>query len=99
MNNTIATWRKTKELHELLGKTGTIVVWTRIYVAPSGFAKQVPYVVAIVDFGKDGKKTLQLVDFDETHLQSGQKVVTVVRRAGFPGKEEVITYGVKVKPL
>jgi uncharacterized OB-fold protein len=99
MNNTIATWRKTKELHSLLGKSGHIVVWTRVYVAPEGFTRQVPYIVAIIDFGKEGKKTLPVVDYDEEQLQVGQKVITVVRRVGFPGKEDVITYGIKVTPV
>lgn len=99
MNNTVATWRKTRELPKELGKMGKIVVWTRIYVAPAGFTQQVPYVVAIVEFGEEGRKTLQLVDFEEEHLHVGQKVITVVRRIGFPDKEAVITYGLKVKPI
>jgi len=99
MTNTIASWRKTKELHKELGRVGKIVVWTRIYVAPAGFQQQVPYVVAIVSFGNKEKRTLQLVDYDEEQLQVGQKVITVIRRVGFPGKEDIITYGVKVKPV
>ena len=99
MSNTVATWRKTKELHTELGKVGRIVIWTRIYVAPHGFTEQVPYVVAIVEFDKKERKTLPLVDFDEAHLQAGQRVITVIRRIGSPAKEDVITYGVKVKPI
>lgn len=98
MNNTVATWRRIKSLHNDLGKTGKIVVWTKIFVAPSGFQQQVPYVVAIVDFGKE-KRTLQVVDYTEQELRPGQKVVTVVRRIGTVGPEEVIAYGIKVKPI
>ena len=98
MSNTVATWRQTKALHKELGKVGKIVVWTKIFVAPQGFSQQVPYVVAIVSFGKE-KRTLQVVDYTEEQLQIGQKVVTVIRRIGFAGSEEIITYGMKVKPL
>lgn len=98
MNNTIATWRQTKELHKELRKVGKIVVWTKIFVAPQGFAQQVPYVVAIVSFGKE-KRTLQVVDYTQEQLHIGQKVVTVIRRIGFAGGEDIITYGVKVKPI
>ena len=98
MNNPVTTWRKTKELHKELGKIGKIVLWTTIFVAPAGFAQQVPYVVAIVSFGKDERKTLQVVDYDEKQLKVGQKVVCVVRRIGFPEKEDIISYGIKVKP-
>ena len=99
MNNPVSTWRKTKELHKELGKVGRIIVWTKIFVAPAGFGQQVPYVVAIVAFGKNEKQTLQLVDYDEEQLQVGQRVITVIRRIGKVGSEEIISYGVKVKPI
>lgn len=99
MSNAVANWRKTKKLPDELGKVGEIIVWTRIYVAPLGFIHQVPYVVAIVEFGKKERRTLQLVDFDEEQLRVGQKVITVVRRIGSPAKEDIITYGIKVKPI
>jgi len=68
-------------------------------VAPAGFTQQVPYVVAIVEFDKKERRTLQLVDYDEEQLQVGQKVSTVIRRIGSVGHEDVITYGVKIKPI
>ena len=98
-SNAISTWRKIKGLHNELGKTGRIFVWTKIFVGPMGFEQQVPYVVAIVAFGKDEKRTLQVVDYDEDQLQAGQQVVTVVRRIGTVGSEDIITYGLKVKPI
>ena len=61
--------------------------------------KQVPYAVAIIEFDGGVRKTLQLVDYDDETLQAGQKVVTVVRRIGTAGPEDVISYGVKAKPI
>ena len=37
----------------------------------SGFTNQIPYVVAIVSFGKE-KRTLQLVDYEEDQLRVGR---------------------------
>ena len=99
MNNPVIAWRKNKALHKDIGRVGKIVVWTKIFVAPAGFQQQVPYVVAIVSFGNDERKTLQVVDYDEGQLKVGQKVICVVRRIGFPQKEDIISYGIKVKPV
>lgn len=99
MNSPIQVWRTTKELHKMLGRKGKIVVWTRIFVAPSGFEHELPYVVAIVEFGKGDRKTLQMVDYDESQLKPGQEVITVVRRIGKAAPDDVIMYGLKVKPV
>lgn len=99
MNNTVAIWRKNKKLHQELGIVGEIVVFTKIYIAPEGFEKQVPYAVAIIAFDGGVRKTLQLVDYDEETLKVGQKVVTVVRRIGTVGPEDVLSYGVKARPI
>ena len=99
MNNPIDTWRQTKKLKNNLGKKGKLVVWTKLYVAPEGFEKQLPYVVAIVEFENNERKTLQLVDFDEANLNIGQEVITVVRRIGEVSSDSIIEYGLKVKPI
>lgn len=83
----------------MLGKRGKIVVWTRIFVAPSGYEAELPYVVAIVEFADGTRKSLQVVDYTEEQLKPGQEVITAIRRIGKAGPDEVITYGVKVKPL
>ncbi len=97
MNSPVQVWRTAKELHKFLGKKGKIVVWTRIFVAPSGY--EAPYVVAIVEFEDKTRKSLQVVDYKEDQLKPGQQVITTIRRIGKAAPEEVITYGVKVKPV
>lgn len=99
MNSPVQVWRTAKELHKFLGKKGKIVVWTRIFVAPSGYEADAPYVVAIVEFEDKTRKSLQVVDYTEEQLKPGQKVITTVRRIGRAGLEEVIMYGLKVKPV
>ncbi len=73
------------------------MVWTKIFVAPAGFEHQVPYLVGIVDFGQE-KLPLQIVDCEEKDLKPNQKVITVIRKIGKPKSEDVIEYGLKVKP-
>jgi uncharacterized OB-fold protein len=99
MNSPVQVWRTTKELHAFLGKKGKIVVWTRIFVAPSGYESELPYIVAIVEFENGSRKSLQVVDYTEEQLKSGQKVIVAIRRIGKAGPDEVITYGLKVKPV
>ena len=98
MNSPVQVWRTAKTLHKYLGKKGTIVVWTRIFVAPAGYEHELPYVVAIVEFEDKTRKSLQVVDFDEEQLKPGQKVITAIRRIGKAGPDEVIMYGLKIKP-
>jgi len=98
MSNTIAIWRKTKELHKYLGLKGKVVVWTEIFVPPAGYEKQVPYFVGIIEFPDGKRKTLQIVGCGE-ELKPGQEVELVVRRIGKAGAEDVIEYGIKAKPF
>jgi uncharacterized OB-fold protein len=99
MNSPVQVWRTAKELHKYLGKRGKIVVWTRIFVAPAGFEPELPYIVAIVEFADGTRKSLQVVDYAEEQLQPGQNVVITIRRIGRAAPDEVITYGLKVKPV
>jgi len=83
----------------MLGKTGVIRSWTVIRLPPADFGYQAPYPVVIVSLDGGESIVAQLVDFDEKHLSIGQRVVTVVRRTVQTGIDDVIPYGIKVKPL
>ena len=84
MNSPVINWRKTKQLNKHLNKKGKLLVWTKIYAAPSGFEHEAPYIVALVDFGKE-KATYQLVDFEVENLRGiAGSVVEVVLSAGMP---------------
>lgn len=98
MSSPVTVWRHHKKLKNYLNQEGKIIVWTKVFVAPSGFEHEAPYYVAIVEF-KDGKSMpLQLVDFDN-EPKSNQKVITVLRKLGKVKLDEVIEYGIKAKPL
>lgn len=98
MNTPATIWRQHKKLSQYLNKTGRLIVWTKIHVAPSGFEHQTPYLVGIVQFEGGEKKPLQIVDCVEEDLKVNQKVVTVIRKIGKAKSEDVIEYGIKVKP-
>lgn len=99
MNSPVQIWRSHKKLHKYLGKQGKLLVWTKIFVAPLGFEHQVPYMVGIVRFADGERKPVQIVDCEEEDLKVNQKVITVVRKIGKAKAEDVIEYGIKVKPL
>lgn len=105
MNSPVTIWRYHKKLHKYLNKVGRLIVWTKIYAAPSGFEHQAPYLVGIVEFdpsinsGQVTRMPLQIVDCEEKDLRVNQKVITVVRRIGRTKSEDVIQYGIKVKPI
>lgn len=92
-------WRQHKTLHTYLNKVGRLIVWTKIYVAPEGFEHQTPYLVGIVQFPSGEKMPLQIVDCNEEDLKINQKVKVVIRKIGKIKSEDVIEYGLKVKPL
>ncbi len=97
MNTPIGIWRKHQTLHNFLGKQGTLILWTKIYVAPTGFEHQTPYLVGLVDLGNEQKQLLEIVDVSEEKLIEGLRVEVVIRRSGKPSAEGVIEYGVKAK--
>ena len=98
MNSPVTIWRQHKKLNAYLNKVGRLLVWTKILVAPSGFEHQVPYLVGIVDFGAE-RLPLQIVDCEEKDLKRNHKVMVVIRKIGRVKPDEVIEYGLKVKPL
>lgn len=98
MSSPVTIWRAHKNLHNYLNKVGQLLVWTKIFVAPGGFEHQVPYLVGIVQFN-DERLPLQIVDCEEEDLKPNQKVTVVIRKIGKPKSEDVIEYGLKVKPL
>ncbi len=99
MLSPVKIWRRQKEIRKLLGKTGKIINWTKIFVAGVEFKKFAPYLVAIVKFSDGTKSVGQVVDFEQDKLKIGAKVVAVLRKTRDGSQEDVIAYGIKFKPL
>lgn len=93
------TWRDLKNIHLLANQEGKLLIWTKIFVAPSGFENQAPYLVGVVELKNGQRITAQIVDCQEQDLSVGQKVMTVIRKLGQAKESEVIEYTAKVKPI
>ena len=92
-------WRRQKDVASLIGKEATLVQWTIIRTPPKSFIKEAPYPVVIVQL-QTGKKMIgQLVDWQESDLVKGKKVVAVLRKLFPDSPESIITYTIKFKPL
>lgn len=99
MVSPVKIWRNQKKLKELLNQHGQIVTWTIIRVPPGNFTSQAPYPVVLVKFNNGKTITAQLVDWENSDLLIGKLVTTVIRKIADFGTEEVIPYGIKVKPV
>lgn len=99
MISPVKIWRRQKKIRQYLGKTGRILTWTRIQVAASDFKHQVPYPVVLVEFKNKERAVGQLVDYQEKDLKIGTKVISVLRRVRRNNREEIISYGLKFKPV
>lgn len=62
---------------EPLSAQGTLYSWTRIYAAPSVFAKEAPYAVGIVDLDEGIRVACRLMDTDEMGFLPGMRVEMV----------------------
>lgn len=98
MNSPAAIWRQHKILQNYLGKQGRLIVWTKILVTPSGFEHLVPYLAGIVEFNDGQRMPVQIVDCNESELKPNKLVEVVIRKIGKAKSEDLIEYGIKVKP-
>ena len=99
MTNPVKIWRNQKTIASLIDQKGKLISWTFVRVPPAGFENQTPYPVALVEL-ENGKTIMaQMVDYFEKDLRFGRKVVTVVRRSIQSENDDVIPYGIKVRPV
>jgi uncharacterized protein len=80
-------------------RTGKILTYTVIRVAPKPFADQAPYAVAVVEMDDGPRLTTQVVDCKEGQLAVGQKVKLEFRKITSDGAAGMINYGYKAVPV
>ncbi len=97
MNSPIRIWRRQERLRTQIGKTGTIIAWTEIFVSHDRRVGPVPYPVALVEL-EDGDRIYgEIVDADPEHITVGAMVKTVLRRYDDGhDPEAAIMYGPKL---
>ncbi len=83
----------------MIGKSGVIISWTMIRVPPADYGYQAPYPVVLVTLDDGDSITAQMVDYAIDQVVIGQRVMTVVRRTIQSRTDDVIPYGIKVKPI
>jgi uncharacterized OB-fold protein len=92
-------WRRQKQTASLIGQKGEIMEWTIIRIPPKSFVQEAPYPVVIVKFDNGKKMMGQFVDWTETDLVKGKKVVAVLRKLFPENPESIIAYIIKFKPI
>ncbi|MFQ5398681.1 MAG: Zn-ribbon domain-containing OB-fold protein [Anaerolineae bacterium] len=86
-----------KELYTFTG-LGELFSFTTIYDAPTGFAENAPYTVALVKLEEGPLVTAQLTDIDRDDVHIGMPVEMVTRKLRTDGPEGMIVYGYKFRP-
>lgn len=86
------------EPYQLKGK-GKIVSYTVVHVPPNGFEIQTPYVIAIVELEEGPRVTGQITDCNPEDVKIGDEVEIAFRHMGEEGKDGIIYYGYKFKPI
>ena len=99
MISPVKIWRNQQKIARLIGINGEIISWTFIRVPPADFAGLAPYAVALVKLADGRNLMMQMVDFNESDLVTGRKVVTVIRRVMDHDADGIIFYYVKAKPI
>lgn len=83
------------KLHE----RGEVITWTVISSPPLGFEKYAPYVVALIELDDGCKLLSQLVDVTPEEVKEGLRVEAVFRKVKEDGKDGIIHYGYKFRPI
>mgnify|MGYP001032050798 CR=1 FL=1 len=92
------TSQKTTSKSVNLAGEGTVYSYTVVQDAPSDFAEQAPYILALVKLDDGAMVTAQLTDVD-TGIAIGDRVEMVTRKLSTEGKQGTIVYGYKFRPM
>ena len=82
-----------------LPKRGKIISYTTVYYAPREFQKYAPYVVAIVELENGTRILAQITDINPSEVHIGMHVEATLRKLREQGKEGIIEYGIKFRPI
>lgn len=77
---------------------GKVVTCTVAQVAPTDFALQAPYAIAVIETPEGARLLAQVVDCDPTSVQPGMEVRLVFRKITQEGHGGILCYGFKGVP-
>ncbi len=93
-----STCRRKGKLVELeMPKTGKILSFTEVHVGPTGFDKETPYFIALIELDNKSKVLAQLVDSESSKIKIGARVKKMFRKIQVTGDTGTIAYGYKFK--
>lgn len=78
---------------------GAVYSYTVIRVAPEGFKTFTPYIVGLIQLEEGPKVTSQIVDCDLDDIHIGMAVEACFRKLRVQGKDGIICYGFKFRPI
>lgn len=90
--------RKDAPQRTTLSRRGTVVTSTVIHVAPSDFAMQAPYAMAVVETPERVRLMVQVADCDPATVKPGMEVSLEFRRIRAEGHGGILCYGYKGVP-
>jgi hypothetical protein len=77
---------------------GEVVTYTIIHSSTKDFAKQTPYILAIIKLDEGPRLTSQVIcDHNDIHI--GMKVKSAFRKLGEENEKGMLYYGTKFVPL
>lgn len=82
---------------EKMPREGTIVSFTEVHAAPTGFEFETPYFLAVVELTNKVRVTTQICDSPFDSVKIGAKVKMVFRKIYDENSEGAIAYGYKFK--
>ena len=82
-----------------LSGMGKIKTYTIIHVGPPEFANQTPYAMAIIELDEGTSITGQIIDCPLEEVKTGMPVQAVFKKISTDGRDGVIYYGYKFRPL
>ncbi len=84
--------------HEFDGR-GQVYSFTTLFQAPLGHEGNLPYVVGMVKLDEGPMIEAQITDVNPNDVKIGQRVEMVTRKLREYGKEGLIVYGYKFRPV
>ena len=85
--------------HQFSGK-GKLYSFSLVTAPPDGFKFEAPYMMAIVELEEGARVMTQIVDWQgKRELRIGDPVEVVFRKIQEDGREGIIHYGFKFKPV
>jgi hypothetical protein len=78
---------------------GKIHAFSTVYAPPRGLELHKPYIIAIIELEEGPKITAQVVDCEPEDVRVGQSVESTFRKIKEAGKEGIIHYGYKFRPV